>query len=453
MSKCTLSRLAAPLLFSTLLLFTAPAMGDEAGDIEKALRLAEKVIFAGDSEQGSAMLAEIGVKLEQLQQSDPGNRKLVTINSKFKQLQRKVDQKTAVAAPPSTEGKEEARQKAQEIEKWRKTFWSFTTPREEKYLGAHPEMLNEARETLRQFETEAFPGGPPPELQDALKSMKNAVAHAEAEKGAASIDDLWLPRIKPLITPNDPAYLGPSGPISPKSEDIARMDESLEKGKALLREYEQAFPSGQSTHFLNQAVDKLRRAVTGYEQGRQRSTDNQVGELRDLLQRGQKVLAKNQAPAPGDSTVFVVNGSDMKEMEGKLAAIKTIPAIDPATLAGLEKDLQALKAEDSRWREKKTALDNAPRPFPAAGMTSQSLEKEMLAILKDRGIGPVEKLVIVDKDWWVQQGEFRYVKAAALQKDGEGPFFSHVTFRQMQTLSGYGPTELWEQGKKYRIAP
>ena len=86
-------------------------------------------------------------------------------------------------------------------------------------------------------------------------------------------------------------------------------------------------------------------------------------------------------------------------------------------------------------------------------MTSLSLEAEMQKILKDRGIAGVEKLVIVDKDWWVQQGEFRYIKAAALQKDGEGPYFTHVTFRQMATLTGYGPTELWEQGKKYRIAP
>ena len=85
-------------------------------------------------------------------------------------------------------------------------------------------------------------------------------------------------------------------------------------------------------------------------------------------------------------------------------------------------------------------------------MTSVSLVAEMEKILKDRGITPIDKLVIVDKDWWVQQGEFRYIKAAALQKDGEGPYFTHVTFKQMLTLSGYGPTELWEQGKKIRIA-
>jgi len=154
-----------------------------------------------------------------------------------------------------------------------------------------------------------------------------------------------------------------------------------------------------------------------------------------------------------DGTVTADEQQKLDEVRAAVAAIKALPAIDGQLVAALEKDLAEIKAEDSRWREKKTALDNAPRPFPAAGMTSASLEAEMQKILKDRGIGPVEKLVIVDKDWWVQQGEFRYLKAAALQKDGEGPFFTYVTFRQMATLAGYGPTELWEQGKKYRIAP
>lgn len=454
MSKKLLSRLVAPMIVSTMLLAISPVVrADDAADIDKALRAAEKVIFAGNSEQGAAMLNEIAVKLEELQKADPNNRKLVTITSKFNQLQRKVDQKIAVTPMPSTAARDESQAKGQEIEKWRKTFWAYTTPREEKYLGAHPEMLAEAKGVVQEFETAAFPAGPPPELKDALGSMKKAIAHAEAEQGAATIDDKWLPRIKPLLTSNNPAYLSPSGPISQKSEDIARMDESLKTAKALLSEYDQAFPGGQSTHFLGQSIDKLRSAVSGYEQGRQRSLDGQVTTLREQLERYKKLLARNTAPAPGDNVVQIVNKSDMAEMEAQLATIKTLPAIDGQLVAALEKDLAEIKAEDSRWREKKTAQDNAPRPFPAAGMTSASLEAEMQKILKDRGIAGVEKLVIVDKDWWVQQGEFRYIKAAALQKDGEGPYFTHVTFRQMATLAGYGPTELWEQGKKYRIAP
>lgn len=454
MSKNLLSRLVAPMIISTMLLSTFPALSsDNAADIEKTLRVAEKVIFAGDSEQGAALMNEIAVKLEELQKTDPGNKKLVTITSKFNQLQRKIDQKTVVKPMPSTAAKEEAKEKAQEIEKWRKTFWAYTTPREEKYLGAHPELIAEAKGVVQEFETGAFPGGPPPELKDAVGSMKKAIAHAEAEQGATTIDSKWLPRIKPLLTSNDPAYLSPSGPISQKSEDIARMDENLKTAKALLAEYDQAFAGGQSTHFLGQAIDDLRRAASGYEQGRRRSLDNQVGQLREQLERFKKLLARNNTPAPGENVVQIVGKSDMAEMEAQLATIKAMPAIDGQMVAALEKDLAEIKAEDSRWREKKTAQDNAPRPFPGAGMTSLSLEAEMQKILKDRGIAGVEKLVIVDKDWWVQQGEFRYIKAAALQKDGEGPYFTHVTFRQLATLAGYGPTELWEQGKKYRIAP
>ncbi len=451
MLKNLLSRLVAPMMVAAMFLSPSPAMGDDAADIEKALRAAEKVIFAGNSEQGAALMNEIAVKLEELQKTDPGNKKLVTITSKFSQLQRKIDQKTAAKPMPSTAAKEEAKGQAEEIDKWRKTFWAYTTPREEKYLGAHPELIAEAKGALTEFETGAFPAGPPPELKDAVGSMKKAIAHAEAEQGATTVDNQWLPRIKPLLTANDPAYLSPSGPISQKSEDIGRMDESLKNAKALLAEYDQAFADGKSTHFLGQAIDDLRRAVSGYEQGRQRLLEGKVGNWREQLQRGKKLLARNSAPPPGDNTVYIVNKTDITEMEKQLAAIKTLPAIDGQLVAGLEQDLADLKAEDGRWREKKTAQDNAPRPFPAAGMTSVSLEAEMVKILKDRGIGGVERLVIVDKDWWVQQGEFRYLKAAALQKDGEGPFFTHVSFRQMQTLAGYGPTELWEQGKKYRI--
>jgi len=41
--------------------------------------------------------------------------------------------------------------------------------------------------------------------------------------------------------------------------------------------------------------------------------------------------------------------------------------------------------------------------------------------------------------------------AAVLSGDGDGPFWSQVSFRQLQTLAGYGPTELWEAGKKIRL--
>ena len=83
-------------------------------------------------------------------------------------------------------------------------------------------------------------------------------------------------------------------------------------------------------------------------------------------------------------------------------------------------------------------------------MTSKALEKEMDALLADRG-WKVERLAIVDKDWWVLKGEYRYIQAAVLSSDAGGPFWSHVSFKQNQHLAGYGPTELWEIGKKIRL--
>ena len=83
-------------------------------------------------------------------------------------------------------------------------------------------------------------------------------------------------------------------------------------------------------------------------------------------------------------------------------------------------------------------------------MTSNSLTKDMTVLLKDRGWS-VDQLVITDKDWWVQSGEFRYLATAVMSRDNDGPFWSKVSFRQDLTLSGYGPTQIWEIGEKVRL--
>jgi hypothetical protein len=80
-------------------------------------------------------------------------------------------------------------------------------------------------------------------------------------------------------------------------------------------------------------------------------------------------------------------------------------------------------------------------------MTSHELQQEMTSLLEDRG-WKVKKLVIVDKDWWVLNNEYRYMQAAVLSEDGNGPYWSFVSFRQIQTLAGYGPTEIMEIKEK-----
>ncbi len=556
------------LLFMVMSFFPLIANSSEvnvdqmATDIDRALRSAEKIIFSGNSQEGAAILNEIAVKLEELQAADPSNKKLLSINSKFKQLQKRIGQNTPLATqsapklkqesgrePAASIGKNQipeeqalsglaliaingitghldraektlqsgtgdlgktslnrAANKYQElakrfpdlanrpevvaakqrldalvmqtdlagtqqqadkakgqndqeeqnrlIEQWRKTFMAYTMPREEKYLGTHPELLDEAKNLLAEYEKTSFPLGQPPELQSSVTSFKADLERAKAEKGASGIDDQWLPRIKPLLTANDPAFISPSGPSLYQAGEIERMDGNFAAGKQLLADYDRQFPGGQSTHFLGQAIDDLKRAVQGYEQGREQAIEGQLAELRSKIERSLGLLERNTTwTAASGNPIYIINKRDMDEMADKLQAVKQIPGVSAATLAGFDSDLAKISNQDKQWREKKTAQDEAPRAFPAAGMTSLSLVAEMEKILKDRGIAPVEKLVIVDKDWWVQRGEFRYIKAAALQKDGQGPFFTHVTFKQIQTLAGYGPTELWEQGKKIRVAP
>lgn len=83
-------------------------------------------------------------------------------------------------------------------------------------------------------------------------------------------------------------------------------------------------------------------------------------------------------------------------------------------------------------------------------MTDIKLHQEMTMLLEDRG-WKVKNLVMVDKDWWVLQNEYHYMQAAALSEDDSGPFWSLVSFRQMQTLAGYSATEIMEIKGKIRL--
>ncbi|MFH0782619.1 MAG: hypothetical protein V2B20_11820 [Pseudomonadota bacterium] len=417
---------------------------------------AEKTMASGTGDLGKTSLARAADKYQELAKRFPNlmtQPEVVTAKQRLDTLLVQVEQAGAQQQVAKEQGKNDAQEQSRLIEQWRKTFMSYTTPREPKYLGQHPELLDEAKNVFSEYEKATFPLGKTNELQSYAADFKKSLDHATAEKGATGIDDQWLPRVKPLLTSNDPAYISPSGPSLYQAGEVTRMDGNLVVGKQILDDYAKQFPSGQSTHFLGQAIDDLHRAVEGYEQGRKAAVDQQVTELRGKVDRSLGLLEKNKNwTAASGNPIYIINKGDMTEIDKNLEALKQIPGIQAETVATFDQDVAKVHTLDGEWREKKTAQDNAPRPFPTAGMTSLSLVAEMEKILKDRGIGPVEKVVIVDKDWWVQQGEFRYIKAAALQTDSEGPYFTHVTFKQIQTLAGYGPTELWEQGKKIRVA-
>ena len=98
--------------------------------------------------------------------------------------------------------------------------------------------------------------------------------------------------------------------------------------------------------------------------------------------------------------------------------------------------------------------------MPKIGMTDVSLQDEMKALLKNSGWPKIERLLIVDKDWWLNRVsggdsafKSRHIEAAAAAKKSDGSYyFSHVTFLQPMLITGdWGKLEISHTGKKKTI--
>lgn len=98
--------------------------------------------------------------------------------------------------------------------------------------------------------------------------------------------------------------------------------------------------------------------------------------------------------------------------------------------------------------------------MPKIGMTDVSLQDQMKALLKNNGWPKIQRLVIVDKDWWLDRVsggdsplKSRHIEAAAAAKDSDGSYyFSHVTFHQPMLITGdWGKLELTRTEKKKPI--
>jgi hypothetical protein len=98
--------------------------------------------------------------------------------------------------------------------------------------------------------------------------------------------------------------------------------------------------------------------------------------------------------------------------------------------------------------------------MPKPGMTNEALQKEMIALLKNAGWPEIRRLLIVDKDWWIDRvagGDSpinsRHIEAAAAARDtGGGYYYCHVTFHQPMLITGnWGKMELTDTGKKKTI--
>lgn len=98
--------------------------------------------------------------------------------------------------------------------------------------------------------------------------------------------------------------------------------------------------------------------------------------------------------------------------------------------------------------------------MPKVGKTDMELQKEMTALLKNGGWPDIRRLIIVDKDWWIDRVDggdsavkSRHIEAAAAAKDTDGSFyFRHVTFHQPMLITGdWGKLELTTTGEKKPI--
>jgi hypothetical protein len=98
--------------------------------------------------------------------------------------------------------------------------------------------------------------------------------------------------------------------------------------------------------------------------------------------------------------------------------------------------------------------------MPPAGMTNIQLQAEMMKLLQNAGWKNIRKLVIKDKDWWLDHasdGESpivgRHIAAAVAAKAEDGKFFWCIcTFQQPKLADGsFGALELSQTGEKKPI--
>jgi hypothetical protein len=298
----------------------------------------------------------------------------------------------------------------------------------------HPEVVAAfTRHEALQTRVATFSGN----AQGAENSHRMMAAKAKEEDAALSAK--WLPEITPFTETASASRL--QYPGSYNAQELKKQEGLYQKAKKLLGEVEKAVPADSQPHDLKQAVDKLRFAVQVYEEQQQADNANRLQPIENTLSQWEVRFAANKQWTEGsDQGLFVI---PKKKLEHQQQQITALGKVNPDSAAGFRKRLAVLEKENSGWEQKKRQWLERPRPFPQAKMKSAKLESEMKQLLKDRGI-KVQEFAIVDKDWWVQAGEFRYVTTAVLSKDDNGKYWSNVSFRQVKTLAGYGPTEIFD---------
>lgn len=465
-----------------------------AKDLAKAanslLRQAESKFFAGKIEDADELLKqaeqnlEKAKALEKAKTKDAGATALKTLQGKHDRLRQRVDQKLqAGEKPASAAGRvtqtqdspgikplshgasSNLKQAGQEMDFAEKELakgeqslatgaynlvksYSFNLGEKLKSSEAllakvvnnnkadpeHPEVAP-ALQRLRELQAKYAKFKQQAAGQQSRTASLQQAAKAEAE----AMNEKWLPQIKPFIDYSGSKKL--QFPGLHHQTELAQQDQNFAEAKSLLADCEQQTSGLELPHELAQAVKDLQFKLTVYEQERNAESSNRVEPIKSTLSEWQRRLAENKNWNPDSgSYLFVVSPQKIAYQKEQITSLGTTM---PDQADRMSSQLAEIELENAVWQKEKSAWANRPQPFPAAGMTDRKLLAELTGLLNDRGID-FSKLHIIDKDWWVLKGEYRYMKGAFLARDGQGEFWSAFNFRQIETLSGYRPTEIWE---------
>lgn len=485
-------RFAMILLTLTVVLSSVPVACAIAADADElarsantAIRQSENAFFKGDIAEAARLLAEGKRQLDALEAAAPDHGQLKNLRNKYERLQERIEKKQA-ASPPApaggpgaspasdlSSGARSTLEKAErdlsdaegqleqargflasgELERCRISIANATAD-----LTEADAMLDRAERSFRltaehpaanaTFARREALGADVGALAASLAERKEASAAAAAAGAAAtaSLDARWLPQVEVFVDHDSPSFI--TGPSIDDAQALSAQDAVVAEAEALLANYDADATTGAASDQLRSAVQRLRSRLEVYRNDRGTDLRNKREYIEGDLATWERSLAANAQWREGDgSSPFIVRPGQIDHLEELIADLATVA---PADAAALTTRLAAVVASNDEWTARRQAWESRPRPFPAAGMTSKELEATMVALLEDRGWA-VERLVITDGDWWVQQGEFRYLATAALSRDDQGPFWSAVSFRQDATLAGYGPLHIWKVGDKVRL--
>ncbi len=470
----------------------ASTADDISKDVNSLIRSSEKAFFKGKTDEAATILKQAEERLGQLKSEDSAHRSIKSLQTKYDRLKARVDKKlgnsassgapAAAAASGSVQSAPAAKTEGlssgakSNLKKAGRAMDSFEDAlakseqslqekrfeRVKSRVGSATEHLNEAKGRLDMVVTNnrADPNHPEvaaafqrhKELQEKLAAFSSRasgekegaeLAQAQAKEDAAKLNEKWLPKVTPYIEA-PPSSTRLQYPGSRNAQALAKQEELYGQAKKVLGDVDREVPEASRPHDLKQAVERLRFVLQVYEDDRKADGRNRLQPIESTLAGWEGRFEQNKKwTEESDQGLFVITEDKLAYQKRQIAELQET-APEPA--AGFSQRLAALEKENEGWVEKKRSWMERPRPFPEAKMKSESLTEEMTALLKDRDI-EVEDIAIVDKDWWVQPGEFRYLKVAVLSEDGDGEYWSTVNFRQVQTLTGYGPTEVWEVDK------